>query len=262
MRKAGSIEELHGILYDMLLEVDRICKENDIRYFLAFGTEIGAVRDHGFIPWDDDIDLKVMREDYGRFKKAMKEKLSGALKFVEPIDNKPYFFDFVPRIINTEYTLSSEDALQNHPAVDIFLVDHVPSDEKKLKNMYFKLKLIQALAISKRRRIDYGQYKGLQKAGILAFSIIGKLFSLEKLISMYDAQQRKYEKVQTGGRFTSNFPFGIQALYDFDIYEEATEVLLEKDKFPCPKRYDEELRLVYGDYMTPKKMGIVHFEEN
>jgi lipopolysaccharide cholinephosphotransferase len=51
-------------------------------------------------------------------------------------------------------------------------------------------------------------------------------------------------------------------MYDFDIYERATEVVLERDKFPCPERYDEELRLVYGDYMTPRKMGIVHFEEN
>ncbi len=121
MEKAESITELHNILYDMLLEVDRICKENDIRYFLAFGTEIGAVRDNAFIPWDDDIDIKVMREDYERFKSAMKANLKAPYKFTEPIDNKPYFFDFVPRIINTQYILKETGSLQNHPAVDVFL---------------------------------------------------------------------------------------------------------------------------------------------
>ena len=261
MKKAESITELHNILYDMLLEVDRICKENDIRYFLAFGTEIGAVRDNAFIPWDDDIDIKVMREDYERFKSAMKANLKAPYKFTEPIDNKPYFFDFVPRIINTQYILKEAGSLQNHPAVDVFLVDRIP-DGKALKKMYFKLKVIHALSISKRERIDYSDYKGPQKLGIFFIGLMGRLFSLEKLIRMYDRQQRKYENVKTPCRFTSNFAFGIQALYDFDTYEEATMVLLEKDKFPCPKDYDRELRLVYGDYMTPKKMGIVHFEEN
>ena len=263
MEKAKSIEHLHSILYDMLLEVDRICKENNIRYFLAFGTEIGAVRDHAFIPWDDDIDIKVMREDYESFKAAMKENLGGALKFKEPIDEKPYFFDFVPRIINTEYTLSDDpNNLQNHPAIDVFLVDHVPAGKFFQKGMYFKLKLIHALAISKRKHVDYKNYGTIARAGLIILGGIGNLFSLEKLIRMYDRQQRKYENVTTPFRFTSNFAFGIQAMYDFDIYERATEVVLERDKFPCPERYDEELRLVYGDYMTPRKMGIVHFEEN
>jgi lipopolysaccharide cholinephosphotransferase len=262
MKKAKSIEELHGILYDMLLEVDRICKENNIRYFLAFGTEIGAVRDHAFIPWDDDIDIKVMREDYENFKAAMKANLKGPLKFTEPVDLRPYFFDFVPRIINTEYTLSDSEMLQGHPAVDVFLVDHVPAGRVFQKGMYLKLKLVHALSISKRQWIDYKDYHGLQKAGIFLLSSVGKLFSLDTLIRMYDRQQRKYEKVTTPFRFTSNFAFGIQAMYDFDIYEKSIDVVLEKDSFPCPARYDEELRLVYGDYMTPRKMGIVHYEEN
>lgn len=260
MRKAESIDELHDILYSILLEVDRICKENDIRYFLAFGTEIGAVRDNAFIPWDDDVDIRVMREDYDRFSKAMRDNLKEPFEFSEPIDRKPYFFDFVPRIIHKEYTLNSADTLQNHPAVDVFLVDHIP-DSAALKRMYFKLKLIHALTISKRQWIDYKEYKGVQKVGIFVLSSIGKLFSLERLLGMYEKQQRKYEHIRTPFRFTSNFAFGVQAKYDYDIYESSTQVLLERDKFPCPARYDEELRLVYGDYMTPKKMGIVHFED-
>ena len=142
----------------------------------------------------------------------MKANLKAPYKFTEPIDNKPYFFDFVPRIINTQYILKEAGSLQNHPAVDVFLVDRIP-DGKALKKMYFKLKVIHALSISKRERIDYSDYKGAQKLGIFFIGLMGRLFSLEKLIRMYDRQQRKYENVKTPCRFTSNFAFGIQGEY-------------------------------------------------
>ena len=60
-------EEMKQILLDMLVELDRFCEANDVRYYLAGGTLLGALRHKGFIPWDDDIDVTMPRKDYERF---------------------------------------------------------------------------------------------------------------------------------------------------------------------------------------------------
>ena len=62
-----TVSTIHKIVFDILCDIDDFCKENNIRYYLAGGTCLGAVRDHGFIPWDDDADLILPREDYERF---------------------------------------------------------------------------------------------------------------------------------------------------------------------------------------------------
>jgi hypothetical protein len=76
------LRSLQMILLDMLLEIDRICKKNDIRYCLFAGTMLGAVRHGGFIPWDDDLDVAMTRFEYEKFKKAC----------LQDLDESKYFF--------------------------------------------------------------------------------------------------------------------------------------------------------------------------
>ena len=71
----GKLEKVQQILLGYLLEVDRICRKHDIKYFLAGGTLLGAIRHHGFIPWDDDADVMMLREDYDKFQKVVQEEL-------------------------------------------------------------------------------------------------------------------------------------------------------------------------------------------
>ncbi|WP_439108394.1 LicD family protein, partial [Alkalihalophilus pseudofirmus] len=69
------LRSLQMVLLEMLLEIDRVCKENDISYCLSMGTMLGAVRHGGFIPWDDDLDIAMMRPEYEKFKEACKRDL-------------------------------------------------------------------------------------------------------------------------------------------------------------------------------------------
>ena len=71
MKKVWSVE------LDLLSELDRVCKKYDIKYYAAFGTLLGAVRNKGFIPWDDDIDVCMLRDDYARLKEVAKDEFSG-----------------------------------------------------------------------------------------------------------------------------------------------------------------------------------------
>ena len=98
-----TVKELQSILGDILREFDSICRKEGIQYSLAYGTMLGAVRHKGFIPWDDDIDVFMWKDEYIKLKKCISNSLSENYKFVEPSDMNPYFFDLVPRVVDTRY---------------------------------------------------------------------------------------------------------------------------------------------------------------
>ena len=122
--KIGSIEELHDKLFDFLYIVDDICQKENVRCFLDSGTEIGSVRKKDFIRWDDDMDVKILAEDYLEFKAAMEKNLPIYTHLVEPTA----FYDFTVRICDERYTIknpSAENGLyrnyQNYLGTDVFV---------------------------------------------------------------------------------------------------------------------------------------------
>jgi len=86
---ADRLKTLQKILLATLLELDRVCRKNNIKYFLAGGTLLGAIRHHGFIPWDDDVDVMMLREDYEKFLRVAENDLSDRL-FLQRANYNPY----------------------------------------------------------------------------------------------------------------------------------------------------------------------------
>ena len=134
------LEELQDRLFEVLCTVDDICIKENVRYFLDSGTALGAVREHNFIPWDDDLDIKVLAEDYPAFKAAMEKNLPEHMHIVEPDIFAPGFFDFVVRIYDDRWLLREETEedryyknYQNRVGADIFLVSYVPDSMIGLK---------------------------------------------------------------------------------------------------------------------------------
>ena len=120
--------ELHDRLYDILIIIYKICRENDIPYWVHGGTAIGAVRERDFIPWDDDLDIKIMSEDYEAFREAMIKNLPSHLHLIEPPDFYPYFYDMVIRILDDRWFLRKEKPeakaykdYTNRVGIDVFL---------------------------------------------------------------------------------------------------------------------------------------------
>ena len=128
---AEYLDKVHESDFAMLCEVDRICKMHGIQYFLHGGTFLGAVRHQNFIPWDDDVDILFLREDYEKCLKVFEQEADERFRLLR-FERYPEFFDFICRVVdkNTRIrNLKADDDFYggrySHPGVDLFIFDNV-----------------------------------------------------------------------------------------------------------------------------------------
>lgn len=247
------LEKLHEELLFLLLEVDRICRKHNIKYFLAYGTLIGAIRHKGFIPWDDDADIQMLRKDYDKFCRVCEFELDTE-KFFLQTHQTDKFYNWVYgklRMKNTEYVRSGQEHLkQNHGIfIDIFPIDNITEKPVIQKIFRFNCKLCRKILWS-----DVGKkvvkennirilYKFLslipKNMVIYLFEVIAKFYNnknLEFLATYY-------------GEYTNNKG----SILKKEWYDKVIEVEFEGYKFKAPIGYNDILTLVYGDFMQLPK---------
>lgn len=138
--KSCSLREAQIRLLEMLLELDRICKKYNIKYWLEGGTLLGAIRHNGFIPWDDDIDVSMFREDYKLLKSVIKEELSDKYFYQTPITDE---YDEAPWIRikdnNSHIDDGTEKKYHKGLALDIIPYDSMTNRNKLAKKVIDKL---------------------------------------------------------------------------------------------------------------------------
>lgn len=152
------LQQLHSALYEILAEVDRVCRKHDIRYFIIGGTAIGAHFWQGIIPWDDDIDIGMTRDNYERFIQIAQSEL-GNKYFLQTPDTDPHvpFFFAKVRKNNTVFSESQFMKIDMHQGifVDIFPFDKLPRSKRKEKIQHDALHFLNGLFIAK----DIWQWK-------------------------------------------------------------------------------------------------------
>ncbi|MBE5953128.1 MAG: LicD family protein [Lachnospiraceae bacterium] len=254
------LSELHDHMFELLCLVDDICKKENVRYFLVAGSELGAVREKNFIPWDDDVDIMVLREDYDAFKDAMQKHLSDRYIYLEPSDVAPKFYDFASRVIDKEVVIRREteddkfyDAYRNNLCIDVFTFE-MGTDNKLAQKMHLiKCKCLYGMAMSKRVKIDYEKRGLVEKISVFSCSLIGRMFSMNKILKMWDRLTQKYSHKKSLYRFSANAMPRDMIFYDSDIYEDVVYFPIRDREFPVPVGYDKELTMHYGDYMKPRE---------
>lgn len=267
----SEIIKLHKVQLNMALEVKRICEKHSINYFIIAGTLLGAVRHKGFIPWDDDMDLGMLREDYEKFVKVSEKELNKEY-FLQSWDTDKHFG--LPIIkIRKNNTLFIEKNSANIPMhqgiyIDIFPFDNVPnnSNKKKLQNIYTYI--YKRLIFAKLGYILWTNENRIKKTIYYFIKIISKLYTIEKLKFLLEKEMKKYNNHKTNLVVTFGGAYGYKKeTINRAWIDELEEIYFHNKAFMSFKKSEEYLRYFYGDYMTLPPMdkrenrhGIVKIE--
>lgn len=253
------IEQVQSVNLRILLEIDRICRKYGIKYLLDSGTLLGAVRHKGFIPWDDDVDIAFMREDFDRFIKLAPDELPEGMTLCRPCDigGGRVFFDFTPKIVyrNSRKHFEDEesnyyDNVPNRICVDLFVLDRITERPLLRKLHILKMRIIYGMAMGHRYSLDYGKYSGIQKTEVAVLAALGKCFSMKTIYRMESRAAQRFAASDSNTCYYSNYqPDYVQLTVPRKGSEEVTELEFEGHSLMAPSGYDAVLKTVYGDYM-------------
>ena len=129
------LKKLHSVQVEMLLDIDKFCKEKDLTYFLIGGTLLGAIRHQGFIPWDDDVDIGMPRESYEKFIQLYPQT-DKSKYYVETMENNPQYFHPYAKV-RKSHTLAMEECLVNVRNRNEIFVDVFPFDKVSFQQLLF-----------------------------------------------------------------------------------------------------------------------------
>lgn len=239
--------ELRKVEVEILKEIHKICTENDLQYYLCGGTLLGAVRHKGFIPWDDDIDIVMPRDDYNKFITLC---LNGKLDkqyILQNTDTEPeYHLPFTK--IRKKHTFFDEEGVRKlkiHKGifVDIFPLDYSKKNEGFCFN--FKDKIIKNLIyVVSMRQLGCEAVSKVCK--LLYF--ITKPLSVHRIIKISDFVSSHSKK----GKYYVDYASYVECSKEtapIEYYGEPILLDFENEKFPAPCKYDFILEKLYGDYM-------------
>ena len=226
-------------ILDILKYIDRICRENNIRYWASSGTCLGAIRHAGFIPWDDDADIEMTYDDFKRFKKAVKKDSDPNFVFYDhEIDNEyvtqfPKITDLRPfDFTNKHYDIITMYHKYQGPFVDIFPI--MPSNSHKLNFISGK---IQGLFLFRLNHISNKRLRIALKR-IIYFVLHNIAFPL----------LRRLENLFVKNKFRHISGVGFTIPRNKKDIDSTIYVKFEDTTIPVPVNYDSYLKLLFGDY--------------
>lgn len=234
----------------ILDEVDRICKKHNIKYMVAYGTLIGAIRHQGYIPWDDDLDLCMLREDFLRFREMCKEELDSRF-FYQTNETDPEYF-YLQDKIRLNGTVFKESFISkyniNHGIyIDIFPIDYVPESKWERNLQFYKFQFYRIGVMAK--YLMLGARSGKKRVVFALLRIPYAVFPTRYLYNKAQETAMQYDDAPHNKATNFYSPYHKRDTFDVSLYSELEPHQFEDRVTWIPKRYDEFLRTLYGNYM-------------
>ena len=269
--KPMTLEEVHDVLYDILVDIHEFCVDNNIKYSLAGGTLLGAIRHNGFIPWDDDIDIQLSRPEYEKFIHSYKSK-KGYQLFSREIEGNEDLSIAFTRICEMEktYVDTGELPWRNNPTglwIDVVPIDGAPSNRLLARIRIFimyitwrimllirhannnEIKNVSSFTKKMKLFVKKGIVKILPKDMVLRYIFMCQRYNFvdSKYLANYSTMQNKFREWQPQS-----------TMLKFSLHK------FENGEFWIMEDYNTSLTSLYGDYMKlpPKEKQVAHIENS
>lgn len=248
------IKELQNKELELLDAFIQVCEQLNLKYYLLGGTLLGAVRHQGFIPWDDDIDVGMLREDYEVFLQQGQQYLP-EYYFLQSFHTDSEFPANFAKLRDSRTTFveySMKDCRMNHGAyIDVFPLDYYPDKGEhvfRIKNLLMKLRITDAFS------------PGNMKLKTKALRCVSRLF-YPSVKNAVDKREHLFQSVTEGKRIANHCgAWGKREIVPKQWYGEGTQLTFAGIQVWAPSHYHEWLTQVYGDYMKlpPEEKRIAH----
>lgn len=228
------INEVHKKLFDLMIQFDDVCTNNNIKYTLHGGSLLGAIREHGFIPWDDDIDTAMTREEFNK----LKEVLSNS--------NEYYIYGDIKK----QFRRKDDDSVW----VDIFICDYIGNGLcKKIKILLLTILDIMYKDKNSIKLVNFKKYNIFKQIAYKILYIFGKIFTRNFKVKSYQViSEYKFVGNKTQLHRSNDQLNGRNKVFPCEWMNNYTRILFEGKELSVISKYHELLCDCYGEnYMTP-----------
>lgn len=245
------LRKIQMVQLEIMKVVDRICEEENINYYLCAGSMLGGIRHQGFIPWDDDLDIMLPREDYAKLLEILKKKLPEEYWLQTYDTDSEYWQPFAK--IRKKNTIYKEKGMENFPDekcgiwIDIFPLDY--ASERGTYCLKVRRLLTKVISFSLRRRefgLKYSAFSRRYIPMLLLSELIPKkkIKELQERIMVWGGQKKRRYLVNLASTYEVD-----KEIYPIEWFEPRERIIFEDTRFNIPRNYDEYLKQLYGDYM-------------
>ena len=246
-----TIDELRQLQVGILNYIDDLCSYNNIKYYLAYGTALGAVRHHGFIPWDDDIDIILTRSDFNKLIKAIQKNNNSIYKLVSIQTDRKYSYP-IAKVIDTRTSLIREQyryTVNLGAYVDVFVLDNIASVHKfSILQMIICRFLQNGWIFSEHKKNMGNNWKKRIKIALYRL-IPARYYSV--LLHMVASIVRNNKTSTVCSLAFNTYGYMQETYTESMIGNGKRKIIFEGREYPVFQHVEKYLQQLYGDYMTP-----------